>query len=101
MAAKVAWNDPLFSKIKHDDGISRYDYVTPVVFGSDVAPRDIMFSFCAVCEQACVLKGECVCVNGVLWKYFIINHSCAVCICVNYVCFIKEKYCDVRKKYII
>ena len=44
--------------------------MTPAGLGSDVTPRDIMFSFFTVCEQACMLKGECVCVNGVLWKYF-------------------------------
>ena len=47
--------------------------MTPAGLGSDVTPRDIMFSFFTVCEQACMLKGECVCVNGILWKYFIIN----------------------------
>ena len=72
--------------------------MTPVGLGFDVAPRDIMFSFCTVCEQACVLKGECVCVNGVLWKYFIINHSCTVCMCVNYVCFIKPWVVFIVKK---
>ena len=71
--------------------------MTPVGLGSDVTPRDIMFSLYAVCEQACVLKGECVCVNGVLWKYFNINHSCTVCMFVNYVCFTKQNYCDVGK----
>ena len=60
--------------------------MTPAGLGSDVTPQDIMFSFFTVCEQACMLKGECVCVNGVLWKYFIINYSCTVC-----------KYSDVRK----
>ena len=71
--------------------------MTPAGLGSDVTPQDIMFSFFTVCEQACMLKGECVCVNGVLWKYFIINYSCTVCMCVNYVCFTKQKYNDVRK----